>query len=115
MPCFTNLEYDDYLRLCRERGPRRTIDDLAAGEASRREVEASIEGRMIETAERIVAALEDIVAALEDRRSGPSEADTDFLEVAGLDMLAHGFVRRSPPPNDTDPDRGRRGLSAGTT
>jgi hypothetical protein len=65
VPCFTDLEYNDYLRLCRERGPHRTIDDLAAEEASRREVEASIEGRMIEAAERIVA-------ALEDRRSGPS-------------------------------------------
>ena len=78
VPCFTPLEYDDYLRLCRERGPRRTIDDLAAEKASRREVEASIEGRMIEAAEHILA-------ALEERCSGPSKPDTEFLEVAGLD------------------------------
>ena len=27
---------------------------------------------------------------------------------------AHRFARRSPPPSDTDPDRGCRGLCAGT-
>ena len=80
MPCFTNLEYDDYLRLCRDRGLIRTIEDLGAEQATRdlpvEVVAASRESRMIEAAERIIA-------ALEDRCSGADRCSADFLEVAG--------------------------------
>jgi hypothetical protein len=72
VPCFTNLECDDYVRLCCERGLVRKIDDLAAKQASQDlRVELVVASREV----RMIEALEHIVAALEDWRSGPYDAD----------------------------------------